>query len=34
MRDETDLASRLLTPGGSWTEADDEPDEPGKRVEK
>ena len=27
-------ASGLLTPGGSWTEADDEPDDPGTRVEK
>ena len=27
-------ASRLLTPGDSWTEADDEPDDPGTRVEK
>ena len=27
-------ASLLLTPGDSWTEADDEPDDPGTRVEK
>ena len=27
-------ASRLLTPGDSWTEADDEPDDPGTRMEK
>ena len=27
-------ASRLLTPGGSWTEANDEPDDPGERVER
>ena len=27
-------ASRLLTPGDSWTEANDEPDDPGTRVEK
>ena len=27
-------ASRLLTPDGSWTEANDDPDDPGERVER
>ena len=27
-------ASGLLTPGGSWTEANDDPDDLGERVER